>query len=187
MSVSPRSPLWMDDDKQNLGNSPGEDGRGRLHTKISNTALEPIPVTGSIDVDVPVPLPVEVINTSPIDVSVSNFPATQNVEVVNTTPIQVEVVDLLPEPLKISGTINGQPGGTEYTLVNNIRQQILASHDRIADFTYADFGTKNQRITQIDYSSSTIGTGPGFTARMTLTYTLVGTRYRRDSIYWTLV
>jgi len=175
MSVSPRSPLWMDDDKQNLGNSPGDDGRGRLHTKISNTASEPIPVTGSIDVDVPVPLPVEVINASPIDVNVTA-----------SVPLNVEVTNLT-EPLLTSGTENGQPSGTEFTFVNNRRQQILSAHDRNAQFTYADFGTKNQRITQIDYTSTTIGSGAGFTARMTLTYTLVGTRYRRDSIYWTLV
>ena len=44
MSIRPRSPLWMDDDNQNLGNSPGDDGRGRLHSKISNTAAEAVPV-----------------------------------------------------------------------------------------------------------------------------------------------
>lgn len=84
----------------------------------------------------------------------------------------------------IRGTIDGTPSGTAYTFVNNLRQQILAAHDRNQDITYADFGTKNQRITQIDYTSATFS---GITARKTLTYTLVGTRYRRDSIDWTLL
>jgi len=96
-------------------------------------------------------------------------------------------VSLSDEPVKISGTENGQPGGTEFTFVNNVRSQILAAKDRVQDITYADFGTKNQRVTQIDYTATSIGSGAGFTARKTLSYTLVGNRYRRDSIIWTLI
>jgi len=92
-------------------------------------------------------------------------------------------VNLNNDPIKISGTIDGA-SGTEYGFVYNIRQQILASHDREQDITYADFGTKNQRITQIDYNSSTF---TGFTARKTISYTLVGTKYRRDSINWSII
>lgn len=102
------------------------------------------------------------------------------------SPIPV-VATLGDEPVKISGTENGQPNGTEFTFVNNLRNQILAAKDREQDITYADFGTKNQRITQIDYTAPSIGSGTGFTARKTLTYTLVGNRYRRDSIDWTMV
>lgn len=102
----------------------------------------------------------------------------------NQPPIPVSLSD---EPVKISGTENGQPGGTEFTFVNNVRSQILAAKDRVQDITYADFGTKNQRVTQIDYTATSIGSGAGFTARKTLSYTLVGNRYRRDSIIWTLI
>lgn len=84
----------------------------------------------------------------------------------------------------IRGTIDGTPSGTAYTFVNNLRQQILAAHDRNQNITYADFGTKNQRITQIDYTSATFA---GITARKLLSYTLVGTRYRRDSIDWSII
>lgn len=93
----------------------------------------------------------------------------------------------LAEPVKISGTIDGTPTGTEITFVNNRKQQILAAHDRDQIITYADFGTKNQRITNIDYVSPTIGTGPGFTARKNLVYVLDGSRYRRTNITWSLV
>lgn len=87
------------------------------------------------------------------------------------------------EPIKISGTIDGTANGIEYNFVYNLRQQILAAHDREQDITYADFGTKNQRVTQIDYTSATF---PGIIARKELTYTLIGTRYRRDSINWSI-
>jgi hypothetical protein len=101
----------------------------------------------------------------------------------DTLPLPVTAT-LSGEPIKISGTIDGTPSGTEYPLVYNLRQQILATHDRTQTITYADFGTKDERITQIDYASVTF---PGFTARKTLTYTLVGTKYRRDTINWTIV
>lgn len=105
-----------------------------------------------------------------------------------TSPLAVTgSLTLADEPIKMSGTENGLPGGTEFTFVNNRRNQILAAKDREQALTYADFGTKNQRITQIDYTATSIGTGAGYTARKTLTYTLVGTNYRRDSINWTLI
>jgi hypothetical protein len=82
------------------------------------------------------------------------------------------------------GTIDGTPTGTQYVYVNNVRQQILAAHDRDQTITYADFGTKNQRITQVDYNSSTISPS---VARKTITYTLISGRYRRDSINWSVI
>lgn len=88
------------------------------------------------------------------------------------------------EPFKVSGTIDGTPGGTEYTFVNNIRQQVLASHDREEYYTYADFGTKNQRITRIDYVSPTF---IGFIIRRDFNYVLDGSRYRRTDSIWTVV
>lgn len=104
----------------------------------------------------------------------------------NQTPIPV-VASLSDEPIKISGTSDGTPSGTEYTFVNNLRLQILAAKDRTQAITYADFGTKDQRVTLIDYISPSIGAGPGYTARKSLAYTLVGNKYRRDSITWSMV
>jgi len=40
-----KPPLYMDNDDQMLGNSPGADLRGRLHVKVANKASEPIAVT----------------------------------------------------------------------------------------------------------------------------------------------
>lgn len=66
----------------------------------------------------------------------------------------------------------------------NIRSQILAAPDRIQEIVYLDFGTKNQRVDRIDYSSPSI---PGVIARKQFTYTLVGNFYRRDTIEWSII
>lgn len=82
------------------------------------------------------------------------------------------------------GTRDGNPASTKYYQVNNIRQQILATDDRNQDIIYADFGTKDQRVIQIIYSSATF---PGVALLKTISYTLVGNKYRRDSIDWSVV
>lgn len=150
-------------------------------------------------------------------ISIDNFPSNQDVTITNSSIVvdlpadaatatnQLESNTLLTsidsklsstltvnaslsdEPIKMSGTEDGSPNGVEFTFVNNRRNQIMSAKDREQSLTYADFGTKNQRITQIDYTAASIGTGAGYTARKTLTYTLVGTNYRRDSINWTLI
>ncbi len=70
-----------------------------------------------------------------------------------------------------------------FAQTNSIKDLILASPDRVMVMTYADFGTVNQRITQIDYTSATV---PGVVASKIMTYTLVGTRYKRDTINWVI-
>lgn len=89
-----------------------------------------------------------------------------------------------PDNVQLVGSIDGTKTGAKYGYVNNVLQQILASHDRDQQITYADFGTKNQRITRIDYTSLTFS---GITARKNITYTLQGTRYRRDNITWVII
>lgn len=66
----------------------------------------------------------------------------------------------------------------------NIKQKILKAVDRQQDLIYADFGTKNQRITEINYNATSVGVT---VAKKTITYTLVGNKYRRDSIDWSIV
>lgn len=140
----------------------------------ANTLLTNIQaILGSIDLGIPTSLGQKPMATS-MPVVIAN----------DQSPVPVALSD---EPIKISGTENGQPNGTEFTFVNNLRLQILAAKDRIQNITYADFGTKNQRVTQIDYTAPSIGSGPGFTARKTFTYTLVGVNYRRDSIIWSII
>jgi hypothetical protein len=89
-----------------------------------------------------------------------------------------------PDSVQLVGSIDGTKTGQKFGVVNNLRLQILDSHDRVAEFTYADFGTKNQRITQIDYSSATFS---GVLVRRVFSYTPVGNNYRRDDETWSLV
>jgi len=100
-----------------------------------------------------------------------------------STPV-VLATDQPPIQTLQIGTENGAIGGTQRVFVNNRRLQILAALDRVQQLTYADFGTKDQRITQIDYTSATF---PGLTARKVIGYTLVSGKYRRDTITWTLI
>ena len=103
-----------------------------------------------------------------------------------TTPVTATIGDLnaAKDDVAIAGTENGTASGIVRHFVNNRRQQILAAHDRVQVITYADFGTKDQRVTSIAYTSPTF---PGITALKTITYTQVGIRYRRDNITWSLV
>lgn len=68
---------------------------------------------------------------------------------------------------------------------DNVRQKILKATDRDQELTYADFGTKDQRIVQIDYTS-VLAAGATI-ARKTITYTPIGNLYRRDSIQWSII
>jgi hypothetical protein len=105
----------------------------------------------------------------------------------NEAPLPINLdafTNVDPDSVQLVGSINGTKTGTKYGIVNNLRLQILDSHDRIAAFTYADFGTKNQRITQINYTS---GTFPGTTVQRQFSYSLVGTNYRRDNETWAIV
>lgn len=89
-----------------------------------------------------------------------------------------------PDNVMAVGSIDGTKTGTKYGIVYNLRQQILAAHDRESAFTYADFGTKNERITRIDFTSPTF---PGFTVRKDFIYSLNSGKYRLDDINYTLV
>lgn len=94
------------------------------------------------------------------------------------------IADSVESPLLTAGTEDGEVTSPKVVHVNNVRLQILATHDREQEIEYADFGTKNQRVTKIDYTSPTF---PGIVARKEFVYTLVGNRYRRDSILWRLI
>lgn len=89
----------------------------------------------------------------------------------------------ITQPVITAGTSDGTPGGPVFVNVNNVKNQILATSDREQALSYADFGTKNQRIISITYTSPTF---PSIQATKTISYTLVGSRYRRDTITWSI-
>jgi hypothetical protein len=83
-------------------------------------------------------------------------------------------------PVISSGTDDGTPSGTPYVFVNNEFSQILAAGDRVDQFIYADAGTKNERVTEINTTSTDVH--PGKTAKKSIAYTLVGNSYVLTSI-----
>lgn len=87
--------------------------------------------------------------------------------------------------IKVLGTEDGTIGGTQRAFVNNLKLQILDAHDREQTITYADPGTKNQRITQIDYSSSIIN--GSVVARKSISYQFINNRYIPEQIIWSIV
>lgn len=80
-----------------------------------------------------------------------------------------------------SGTVDGTDTGTERTFVNNRKNQLLAAHDLVVSYTWLNFGTKDERVDSIVYTSATF---VGVTVTRTFAYSLVGTKYRLDSETW---
>lgn len=83
----------------------------------------------------------------------------------------------------MTGTVDGLPGGTQRTVVNNKKLQILNAHDLVDSYTWLNFGTKQERVSTIIYTSATF---PGVTVTRTFAYTLVGTNYRLDNTTWSV-
>lgn len=81
-----------------------------------------------------------------------------------------------------SGTIDGEEDGTKRFYVNNRKQQVLSAHDLVVNYSWLDFGSKNERVSSIVYTSATF-TGDIITR--TFNYTLVSDKYRLDSETWT--
>lgn len=101
-----------------------------------------------------------------------------------TSPMPVTGTVSVSEPLIVSGTEDGTPTGTERAFVNNQRLQVLASQDRVENYTYADFGNKNQRITRVEYTSATF---PGITIRRDFNYILDSGKYKLVDSTWTII
>lgn len=101
---------------------------------------------------------------------VSSIPLDVNV----TDPIDVNVLTF-PDPIDVNVISD----------LDNIRTLILKAPDRDQQITYADFATKNERVTQIDYSSLTVY--PSNIARKTITYVLEYGRYKRTAITWQII
>jgi len=165
---------------------------GSINVNVSGTVDvtgSEVSVSGTVDVtgsEVSVSGTVDVEVTSPVAISGTVDVSGSTVSISGTVPVSITepLLTTIDQPIYVGGTINGQYSGQKFGFVYNSRQQILDSHDRIADFIYADFGTKNQRITEIEYTSATF---PGITVKRTFTYTLVSGKYKRDNEIWSLI
>lgn len=132
------------------------------------------------------------VTTLPASSSSTSLPVPLPVTVTNpTTSVTVSNPVTVANPVT---TVTVANPVTEVTVLNpvldNKKTAILKAEDRDEVYTYADFGTINQRITQIDYSSPTVY--PGETARRVFTYELVtlpsGRQvYKRTGAPWSII
>ncbi len=104
-----------------------------------------------------------------------------NIVTLLSNPLDINLPNGIATEAKQDIAISSLSSIDSKIVVANIRERILKSEDRESYLTYSDFGTKNQRITRIDYSTSTIPTN---VVSKVITYTLVGNKYKRDSINW---
>jgi len=95
-----------------------------------------------------------------------------------------EVEIAAPDNIFTVGSEDGTTTGTQRVFVNNLRQQVLAAHDLIQSFTWLDFGTADERVDKIEFTSASITTS---TVVQQFSYTLVSGKYRLDSITWSVV
>jgi len=161
----------------NIGNFPADPATGTNQVNTNNLLTTLNSEVSSIDGKLPD------LGQNVAAQSISVVLASDQVEI----PVEVQL-DAFTKPTvdntMVVGSIDGTKTGAKYGFVYNLRQQILDSHNRVASYTYADFGTKDERVTQINYTSSTF---PGVTVQRVFSYTLVSNKYRRDSETWSIV
>lgn len=120
-------------------------------------------------------------NPLPVDASVSVVvpPVTVDLDAL-TPPTQAN-----PDNVLIVGSEDGTKTGTKYGWVNNIKQQILSSHDRKRDAFYLDVNNRrNRRLDKFEYTSPTF---PGVTLVRQFSWKLVGNEYVYEADEWLVV
>lgn len=85
-----------------------------------------------------------------------------------------------------------RPGKTAVEVVGSLtvdeilnqKEEVLAAEDLEVSYTWLDFGTKNERVSQIIYTAASIS---GVTLQRDFTYSLVSGKYRLDSEEWSVL
>jgi len=72
----------------------------------------------------------------------------------------------------------GNTDGFPVTIEDTIAQQILKASDRTKQFTWLDFGSRNERVSTIVYTAPSVG---AYILTKTFSYSLSGNAYRLDS------
>lgn len=93
-------------------------------------------------------------------------------------PVDIQDVSVDVNQSPIEGTEDGTLTGTKRVFVNNLRQMIMASQDRVSQITWLDINSKkNRRVDKIEYTSATF---PGVIIRKQFSYSLIGNEYILD-------
>jgi hypothetical protein len=72
----------------------------------------------------------------------------------------------------------GNADDINVTFEDTIAQQIIKASDRTKQFTWLDFGSRNERVSKIIYTAPSVGV---YTLTKTFSYSLSGNAYRLDS------
>jgi len=95
-----------------------------------------------------------------------------------------ELKEMMAKAFRQSGTntsvsVTVDPGSPiPIEFAENIAVQILKSPDRNKVFSWADFGSKNERVTSVVYTAPSVG---AYILTKTFSYSLSGNAYRLDS------
>jgi hypothetical protein len=90
-----------------------------------------------------------------------------------------------PDSTQVVGSLDGTKTGQKYGFVNNLRQMILASHDRVRNVVYLDpTSRKNRRVDKFIYTSSTF---PGYSLVRQFNYSLINNEYVFTNDTWSVV
>lgn len=128
---------------------------------------------------------VEVVATSlPLPTGAATEDTLQDVLTQLQSPLEIQALVATEDNVLTAGTINGQSNGQVFYNVNNVRQQVLSTHDRIEVATYTDLGLKTQRITEINYTSPTF---PGVTVKKAVNWVFDGKFYVYSGSVWSIL
>jgi hypothetical protein len=113
----------------------------------------------------------------------------------NPLPVGISVGDIYvdidgfstldPDSTQVVGSLDGTKTGQKYGFVNNLRQMILASHDRVRNVVYLDATSrKNRRVDKFIYTSLTF---PGYSLVRQFNYSLINNEYVFANDTWSVV
>lgn len=107
------------------------------------------------------------------------------IQVDGTINADMDAFNNTPDNVMTVGSIDGTKTGAKYGWVNNVKQQILAAHDRKRDAFYLDISSKkDRRLDKFEYTSPTF---PGVTLVRQFSWTLVGTEYVYENDEWSVI
>lgn len=107
------------------------------------------------------------------------------IQVDGTINADMDAFNATPDNVMTVGSVDGTKTGTKYGWVNNVKQQIMAAHDRKRDAFYLDISSKkDRRLDKFEYTSPTF---PGVTLVRQFSWTLVGTEYVYENDEWSVI
>lgn len=93
----------------------------------------------------------------------------------STYNLRAKITNTALDPIPVTG---------DFAVTASLRHDYLNADDTTETYTYASFGTANERITLIAYTAPSVGTQ---TVYKTFTYVPVGGKFKLTTITWSIV